>query len=128
MRGFAFIFSILFFYSFSSFATNRVSAGTGNWGTGATWSPSGIPVAGDNITILSGHTITMNGGPGACTNLTINGTANWTAVLTTNVSGNLIMNNGGTLSGGSIGVLNVTGTFNVPSGFSATIGGITIAI
>src|ERR1039457_3747095 len=86
------------FSSFCVFATNRVSTGTGNWLTPATWSPSGAPIAGDNITILSGHTITMNGNAGACANLTINGTASWTAALTTNASGNLIINNGGSIT------------------------------
>lgn len=36
-----------------SFATDRVSAATGAWGTAATWNPSGIPAATDNITIVA---------------------------------------------------------------------------
>ena len=53
-RGhFTFLIVMLLFSSYT-FATDRVSAGTGSWGTAATWSPSGVPAAGDNITILLG--------------------------------------------------------------------------
>jgi len=92
-------------------ATDRVSSGTGSWNTPGTWSPSGTPVAGDNITILSGHIITMNGNAGNCLSLTIQGTANWTQARTTNVGvGGLIMK-GGTITGTSTGTLDVAGDF-----------------
>ncbi len=126
-----FVFVVLLFCSISiSFATNRVSAGVGpaNWTAAASWSPAGVPAAGDNITILSGHTITMSGNSGSCTDLTINGIATWSAVRTTNVSGNLIINNGGCITGTVTGVLNVTGTFNVPSGASVAIGRCSITV
>ena len=119
----------ILFYSFHVFATNKVSTGTGSWATAATWSPVGVPVAGDNITILTGHTITMNSNPGACANLTINGTATWaTAGRITNVSGNLTMNNGGIITGTATGILNVAGTFSVPSAASVTIGRGTLTV
>lgn len=120
--------SIFLFNTFCVFATNRVSIGTGNWTTPGTWVPTGLPVAGDNITILSGHTVTMDGNPGTCNNLTINGISNLTNGRITNVVGNLIINNGGSITGSSTGILNVAGTFNVPAGASATIGRSTVTI
>ena len=55
-------------------AGNKVSTGSGNWNNNGSWSPSGTPGAGDNVTIVSGHTITMNTTSASCNNLTINGT------------------------------------------------------
>src|SRR3954468_16873752 len=34
------------------------SAGSGNWDTGATWSPNGVPGSGDTVSI-GAHTITL---------------------------------------------------------------------
>lgn len=97
---------------FSVIATDRVSTGTGlPWGTGTTWSPAGIPVAGDNITILAGHAIRMNGNAGECLSLNIQGTANWTQGRTTNVGAGGLVMNGGTISGSANGTLNVAGDF-----------------
>jgi hypothetical protein len=44
------------------FAAVCVSAGTGNWGTAATWSSCGgiVPKDGDSVTIQTGHTVTLN--------------------------------------------------------------------
>lgn len=108
-------------------AANKVSIASGNWTTAGVWFPSGAPVAGDNITISAGHIVGMNAN-GACTNLTINGTANWTANRTVNVGGSLTMNNGGSITGAITGVFNIAGTMTVPSGASAAIGRTTITV
>jgi len=39
--------------------TAYASAGTGNWNIDTNWSPVGVPVAGDTVTINAGHTITV---------------------------------------------------------------------
>ena len=36
------------------------SAGSGNWSTPGTWTPNGVPGAGDTVTITSGHTVTVD--------------------------------------------------------------------
>ena len=70
----------------------------------------------------------MNGNPASCLSLNITGTANWTSAFTTNVgAGGLTLNNGATLSGSAIGVLNVSGALTQVSGTS-TVGGISITV
>ena len=93
----------------------------GTW-TGATAAVV-VPGAATNVWIRTGHTITMTGNPGACRDLTINGTINWNNTcsgFTTNVSGNLTIS-GGIISGTRTGNLNVAGTFTVPAGFTASV-------
>lgn len=38
-------------------AGNKISITTGRWYQAGTWSPSGVPTAGDNVTIANGHII-----------------------------------------------------------------------
>lgn len=114
-------------FSFSGYAVDKVSTGSTNWSLAGTWSPSGVPAAGDNVTILATHTVTMNSNPGACSNLTVNGTLGCGNRRVLNAGGNLLINNGGRLNGGT-GTLNVAGTCTVPSGASVTLGRITLAV
>lgn len=54
-------------------ATDYVSNVTaGNWNNASSWTPSGVPSTGDNVTILNGHTITLTNNA-SCNNLTLNG-------------------------------------------------------
>src|ERR1700741_2838414 len=43
----------------------------GNWNNPATWSPAQVPVAGDNVTIIAGSSVTVPVNA-ACATLTIN--------------------------------------------------------
>jgi len=131
-------------------AATCTSAATGNWGTVGTWTGcgGGIPAAGDAVTILTGHVVTVDVAAVATT-LTINAAATANGVTisganTLTISGAVTMNaptaavnstlavGGGTLSAGSIAIpggssgsteLSVsTGTINVTGGitFSGT--------
>ncbi len=114
-------------YSFCAFATDRVSTGTGPWTTPGTWSPSGLPLPGDNITILAGHIVTMDGNAGACNSLTIDGTADWAAAFTTNVgAGGIIVDVGGNVTGAFNGILTTTGGLTLNSTLTSTQVTITI--
>ncbi|MBI4931935.1 MAG: T9SS type A sorting domain-containing protein [Bacteroidetes bacterium] len=130
MRSSCFLIAILFVSSFAS-AVDHWSVGTGNWATGGIWNTGTAPAAGDNVTISNGNTITMNANPGACNNLTLNGTGTltWTQARTLNVGGNLVINGTGSIGPGAVtGTLNVAGTMSVPAGVSATIGRVTCAV
>ncbi|MFL5763716.1 MAG: T9SS type A sorting domain-containing protein [Bacteroidia bacterium] len=131
------LFLILFFALSAGkiFSATFYCRANGNWATASTWSvvscsgasAASIPGAGDAVVICAGRTVTMNGNPGACLSLIVNGTANWTSAFTTNVgAGGLTLNTGAVLSGTAVGTLNVAGTLT-QSG-TATIGGITLAV
>ncbi len=94
--------------SINAFSTNRSSTGSGNWSTTTTWTPAGLPVAGDNITILSGHTVSVTGTE-ACANLTVSsgGNLKFTAATTLTVNGNYTLT--GTESATSAGTLKFSG-------------------
>ncbi len=81
----------------SGFAANITStASGGNWNNVGSWVGGIVPLAGDDVTIINGATVTVTA-PVACTNITINGT--------------LTLNGGGiTLSAG--GTWTNSGTFN----------------
>ncbi len=50
----------LLYYGNQAFSVNRVSLTSGNFSQPGTWSPAGIPVAGDQLTIQNGHTVTVD--------------------------------------------------------------------
>lgn len=129
------IFILLIFLPFIGNSATYYCRANGNWTTASTWSLTSCagtaaattPGAGDDVIICAGRTVTMNGNPASCLSLTVNGTANWTSAFTTNVgSGGLTLNTGAALSGSAVGILNVAGATNQPSGALSTIGGITI--
>lgn len=88
----------------------KISVSTGDWNTAATWSPSGVPAASDNITIAATHVVST------ATALTRTGT--------TTVNGSFQLNNSGFVSGidftyGTAGTLifnNSGSSFGVNSG------------
>lgn len=82
-------FALLF-----SYGANISSTGAGgNWNSAASWSPAQVPVAGDNVTIVSGSPITVTAGA-AATTVTINSGG----VLTLN-GGNLTVSTTFTVNG-----------------------------
>jgi len=54
------VLNILMLNGNQALAVNRVSVATGNYSQAATWSPAGIPQAGDQLTIQNGHVVTVD--------------------------------------------------------------------
>jgi len=101
---FIFIFSTLNLY-----ATDYTSTGSGNWSNNSSWSPSGVPGAGDNVTVASGHTITIDQDI-SINNLTVNGTlviGNDATVRNIIISGSAIVSASGTFSVGTFDITHV---------------------
>ncbi len=94
-------------------AETKTSTGTGNWNTAATWSPSGVPLAGDAVIIQTGHNVTLNTSSASLLSLTINtgGTLTSTGAYTFNAT-TIAVN--GLYYNGSTGT--ITGTMTVNSG------------
>ncbi|MDP3557034.1 MAG: PKD domain-containing protein [Bacteroidota bacterium] len=65
---------IVLFVSFGLFSQTKVSKKSGGWSKAATWIPSGVPTATDNVLISSGHKVSIDGNF-ACNSLTVGTTA-----------------------------------------------------
>ena len=67
-----------------------VSAVTGDWNVGATWVGGIVPSAFDHATITTGHTVSINAASLAITDLTVDGTLQYTTTPTSfTVNGNI---------------------------------------
>jgi hypothetical protein len=87
----------------SAYSANYTAVLSGNWNSVTTWLPSGIPGAGDNVTIPSGLTVTLNANA-QCADITItapiiNGTSSLNVGnFNLTVSGSITLNGGSTNS------------------------------
>ena len=130
--GKAFLICLCFqFFMQSSFAVLKTSNGIGLWNTAATWFPSGVPAAGDDVVILNGHTVTIDINTTALLSLTVNGilvVGNSNANIILTVSGNVLISNTGSLitAGNGGNVFNVGGNMTVNNIYDARIGGATM--
>ena len=113
----AFVIVLTVLFAATAMATSVSSAATGNWNATTTWSGAHIPVAGDDVTITGGFTVTVTANA-ACTSLTFsqttaNNTVNISSGKTLTVSGaitiisaapnlNLLAVGAGILNAGSI--------------------------
>jgi hypothetical protein len=116
-----FIVALSFFAKTGMHATNYTSVATGPWTTPATWGVATFPVAGDNVTITAGKTVTLTA-PAACANITLTLLGKLaTGVNTLTLTGNFTNGVAGGLSG-------VGGTILMTGSTPQTIGGtVTIA-
>lgn len=128
-KNYSFLFILLFLFCLQLPAVTITStAAGGNWTATTTWVGGIVPVAANDVVIAATASVTMDGNPAACTNLTLNGTLNWsTASRTLNVGGNMTMNTLSTLSGSATGIINVAGTYTAAAG-TETIGRVTIVV
>jgi hypothetical protein len=84
--------------STSSGGNKLSNVANGNWNTAASWTPSGVPTASDNVTIRNGHTITINSNAD-CNNLTVG-----------SGGGNLVIGNNNTAR-----IININGNIDITS-------------
>lgn len=99
------------------------TATTGNWGTAATWSPSGVPAANDPVIIPNGVTVTVNTTSANCASVAINTSTGGTGILQFN-SGSVLVVSGSVTMGGSgsrIGNLTMTNGGTLKIGGSLTV-------
>ncbi|MDD2984351.1 MAG: T9SS type A sorting domain-containing protein [Crocinitomicaceae bacterium] len=80
----------------SSLPGDYISITSGNWGTPSTWDANAVPGVADNVTISTGHTVTVDGNNQGANNAVVNGTIVYGATPTIlTVGGNLTVNTGG---------------------------------
>jgi hypothetical protein len=104
---------ILFIGTFA-FAATRTSSQTGNWSASSTWGGNPAPVAGDDVIINGGFTVTVDVSNAVC--------------LSIQLGGSVLNAGSGTLSFNSGTQLTVSGALNVgPFNNSTTPGSLTMA-
>jgi hypothetical protein len=107
--------AITFLWVATANAATKSSTGSGNWSSGNTWSPRGVPGAGDSVVIESSHTVALNVN-GVCGAINVKGTLTYS-----NANGRTLTVS--TSSGGSGDVL-ISGTLSF--GSSATVQSLTL--
>ncbi len=134
-KNYIFLLLNLLFISFSYSAT-CTSTGTGNWSSASTWSCGHVPTCGDNITIASGTTVTVDVQVdlSACASftLTINGTLTFNSgnklalpagsVIIISSTGSIVPGTGG----GSSNLITINGTTVYSSGLGTITGPVTV--
>lgn len=76
-----------------------ISVVTGNWTTASTWDANAVPSPADQVTVSTGHVVTIDAVNQGADNLIVNGTLNYaTTPATFNVNGNLTVNTGGVVN------------------------------
>jgi len=118
------VFLLLVLWAGEAAAAACNSKGTGNWNTAGTWSCGHVPAAGDSVTILNGHTITLNTNSNVLASLTVNAGGTFT---TSGTSGSDLYLGGNLVNNGTINMQASTGTntiylvgANITSTFSGT--------
>ncbi|MCD1118057.1 T9SS type A sorting domain-containing protein [Chryseobacterium turcicum] len=83
----------------SSLPGTFISVATGNWGTASTWNANAVPTSADNVTVDTGHTVTIDAASQASNALVVKGNlAYGTTPTSFAVNGNLNINASGTLN------------------------------
>ena len=119
--------------SFTTNAVQLLSATSGNWNAPGTWVGGVVPVCSDNVTIVAGHTVTVNNAGNVSNAITISSGATLAVasgdvtVGCTNRNNRLINNGTLNVSGGSLlvnGSVSIPNTANyIQSGGTITVDG-----
>lgn len=111
------IFILAFILPASVFAGSKISIGSGNWNNPAIWNPSGIPGAGDNVTIANASIITIPA-DAACQNLTVFSTGQLTLGQNIRIAigGNIVIDGRMNMNKGMITVGSIGRSFKISSG------------
>ena len=97
------VFCQFLFIAHKSKAVSKISVSSGNFNTASIWSPSGVPQAGDDVTLMPAHTITVSNNQSVRT-LTISSGAvlTWSTGNKLTIGGAFVVNGTVTMNGGNI--------------------------
>lgn len=123
------LFAFAFISSTSLMAVNyTANAGLGTWSVATSWTPNGVPTAGDNVTIPDGSTIRILGTTESCSSVfldcnSLGSSTNANLILigasSLTISGNLTLDEDFALIG--IALVNIANTSSVSVGGNLTM-------
>jgi hypothetical protein len=79
----------------------RTAAANGNWNDPNTWTPAGVPAAGDAVVVPTGIAVTVDGNTAAIGNLIVQGTLAFAGSATLKVGGNITFESTATFTPGT---------------------------
>ena len=93
-------------------AINKTSTTSGNWSNSSCWSPAGTPTVNDDVTIATGHTITVNNNS-QVHHITISadGKLTFKTNRSLTISGNISVNGTMNMNGGDVNLQNDGSSF-----------------
>ena len=120
------VFLILIFLiiNVSLIAANRTASVSDNWNSTVTWGGDPVPVAGDDVTIAGGITVTINISNAVCASLSVGNNTNSTALIDFDPGSHLTVS--GTVTLGSNGNSNRKGSIIMERGGILSCSGFSI--
>ena len=110
-----FPFVLMLIFGINALAATKTTTQSGNWSSSSTWGGSATPVAGDNVIVDGGFTLTIDIANATCSSIQLGGsslgTGTGTLILTsgTHLTVSGIVNVGPVNSNSTAGSLNMTG-------------------
>ena len=97
------IVGLLIFQSQRTLAANKSTVSSGNWNNAAIWIPAGVPSAGDDVTIVSGHQVIIGNNHSVHALVIATGaTLTWSTANKLTIGGIFTVNGTVSMNGGNI--------------------------
>jgi hypothetical protein len=110
----------------SSFAATKITSQSGNWSSTSTWGGTTAPVAGDNVIIDGGFTVTIDIPNAVCSSIQLGGSVLGAGTGTLTLSSGTHLTVSGIVNVGPINSNSTAGSLNMTSGGTLTCNGLLV--
>ena len=117
---------LIFLGAMDAFAATRTSSQSGNWSATTTWGSNPAPVAGDDVIINGGFTVTVDVSNAACLSIQVGGSALGTGTGTLSFLSGSVLLVSGVVNIGPFNNNNTAGSLNMASGGTLICDGVIV--